>query len=123
MSAVANADFIRGPLYAFLQSRTALEDVLGLTAALTVSRVSLLTTQSAPGSAAAASSSSSIQTGLAQVQYTRAGPGKIWALLFAIPSLFNVVVLLRLSWRARGGSLRTTGSLIGFEHYVLARQV
>jgi hypothetical protein len=71
---------IRRPPFAFPDSTNALEDVLGLMGALSVSRAVL-------------NMSLVHTTGSAEVVFTRIGPGKLFALAFAIlPLLVGVIV-------------------------------
>ncbi|KAK3320391.1 hypothetical protein B0T19DRAFT_429538 [Cercophora scortea] len=81
-------DSKRAPPWAFADSSNALEDVLGLAAALVSSRI--------------IKNSTAVQTvGVATVDFTRLGTGNRAALLFAIPPLVSGLVLLFLAGRIR----------------------
>ncbi|XP_014559586.1 hypothetical protein COCVIDRAFT_13488 [Bipolaris victoriae FI3] len=78
---------IRSKPYSFKNSQSALEDVLGLASALSLSRLTL------------DSRAPSVEVrGSAIALYNRVGPGEYWAVIFALPPLINVVLLLFL-WR------------------------
>lgn len=76
----------RSPPWAFNDSSNALEDILGLTAALVSSRI-------------CKNSTKVLTSGAATVRFTRIGPGKYFALVFAIPPLLSGLVLLSLLFR------------------------
>jgi hypothetical protein len=104
-------DYVRSGPYAFRGSQSALEDVLGLTAALSLSRVTLT---GRPPSVEA--------KGSAVVLYNRVGPGKTWALVFVLPPVINVLVLAIL-WRKGKASipvllLGLTSNLDSLERYI-----
>ncbi|MCJ1317675.1 hypothetical protein MMC15_003000 [Xylographa vitiligo] len=77
--------YIRQPPFAFNNSRNALEDVLGLSSALAMSR---LTLTGGTGQAE--------YTGTAMVANTRVGTGERWALVYILPPLISSIVLLAL---------------------------
>lgn len=100
---------IRGPPYAFAESKNNLEDVLGLGAALALSKMTLT---DAPFVS---------RTGKAIVEYTRVGPGKPWALVFCIAPLANIIILSVLWWMGRGKVHIITSSLVQIRNHTLRR--
>jgi hypothetical protein len=83
--------YVRTAPFAFGNSRNALEDVLGLNAALVVSRLPMT-----------GGSGSSSAVGTVVVQNTRIGTGKKWALVYTLPLLLVLTTLLRLSFTIGG---------------------
>lgn len=84
--------YVRTPPFAFENSRNALEDVLGLNAALVVSRLPMT-----------GGSGSSSAVGTAVVQNTRIGTGKKWALAYTLPLLLVLATLIWLRCTVGGG--------------------
>jgi hypothetical protein len=76
-------DSIRQPPFAFSDSTNALEDVLGLVAALA-------------GSRAVLNSSLTHTTGSAEVTFTRIGPGRLFAIVYALVPLVLGFVMIGL---------------------------
>jgi hypothetical protein len=96
---------IRPAPYAFSNSRNALEDVLALTSALVLSRVTI----TGPSGQIA-------YVGQKTVQYTRAGSGEAWALVYVLPSLFVIIIIIALSVNSRKNlsfSSEQLGDLVG----------
>jgi hypothetical protein len=96
---------IRPAPYAFSNSKNALEDVLALTSALVLSRVTLT-----------GRSGQIAYIGEKTVQYTRAGSGEAWALVYVLPSLFVVIIIIALLVNSRGNpgfSSEQLGDLVG----------
>ncbi|KAH8747828.1 hypothetical protein F5882DRAFT_490977 [Hyaloscypha sp. PMI_1271] len=96
---------IRPAPYAFSNSRNALEDILALTSALVLSRVTIT-----------GRSGQIAYVGQKTVQYTRAGSGETWALVYVLPSLFVIIVIIALLVNSRknpGFSSEQLGDLVG----------
>lgn len=84
----AAQDSLRSPPWAFADSSNALEDILGLTAALVSSRIY--------------KNSTMIPTsGTADVRFTRIGPGKYFGLVYALPPLISSLILTSLLYRMK----------------------
>ncbi|MCJ1387077.1 hypothetical protein MMC17_010206 [Xylographa soralifera] len=82
--------YVRQPPFAFNNSRNALEDVLGLSSALAMSRLTMT------GNTGRAE-----YTGTAMVANTRVGTGERWALVYILPPLVSSIVLLALLMTTR----------------------
>ena len=78
-----HTQYVRNPLFAFANSQNALEDILGLSSALSLSRATTT-----------GSSEQVTHLGRAAVANTRAGTGQAWALVCMIPPLVSTVILL-----------------------------
>lgn len=74
------SESVRSPPWAFPNSQNALDDVLGLVAALVSSRIPLNATLTET-------------TGSALVEFTRIGTGKPFSTFFAIPSVFSFLLI------------------------------
>jgi len=79
-------DSLRSPPWAFSDSSNALEDIFGLTAALVSSRIYK-------------NSTVILTNGTAVVGFTRIGPGRYFALVYALPPLISSLILLSLLFR------------------------
>ncbi|MCJ1294828.1 hypothetical protein MMC34_006387 [Xylographa carneopallida] len=77
--------YIRQPPFAFNNSRNALEDVLGLSSALAMSRLTMT-----------GSTGQATYSGTGMVANTRIGTGERWALVYILPPLISSIVLLAL---------------------------
>jgi len=89
----------RSPPWAFNDSSNALEDILGLTAAMVTSRIYR-------------NSSLVDANGIAVLRYTRIGPGKLFALVYAVPPLLSGFVLVYLLIKEKGRHDYTTSRLL-----------
>jgi hypothetical protein len=92
---------IRPGPYAFANSGNALEDVLTLTSALVLSRITLT-----------GNSGQIVYIGQKALQYTRAGTGETWALVYILPSLFVVITIVTLLVSSKGKSRGRAGDLV-----------
>ncbi|MCJ1407023.1 hypothetical protein MMC19_001093 [Ptychographa xylographoides] len=77
--------YVRQPPFAFDNSRNALEDVLGLSSALAMSRLTLT-----------GGTGQADYVGSAMIANTRIGTGERWALVYVLPPLMSSIVLLAL---------------------------
>ena len=101
-SSISHTNYVRRGPYAFANSKNALEDVLALTSALVMSRATLT------------GSSGQIEyTGQQTVEYTRAGTGETWALVYILPSLFVVFIILVLLIRSRKRGVSFSSEQLG----------
>lgn len=98
---------IRSGHFAFRESVNALEDTLGLSSALDMSRVGLLGNRSG------------VVTGRTFIRLIRVGSGSPWALLLVLPALFSAIVLMLLWWAALGSGYSVTDNLVQLEDFVL----
>ena len=115
-SGIPHTNYIRSGPYAFADSRNAMEDVLALISALVLSRVPIT------GSAGQVP-----YFGQQSVQYTRAGTGETWALVYILPSLFVIIIVTSLLLTSRrrnpGFSSEQLGDLVGLISHGVARPV
>ncbi|KAK5053786.1 hypothetical protein LTR84_001748 [Exophiala bonariae] len=86
-----HSKYVRQAPFAFENSRNGLEDVLGLNAALVVSRLPMT-----------GGSGTSSAEGIAIVQNTRVGTGRKWALVYILPLVLVLVTLIWLRYTVAG---------------------
>ncbi|MCJ1319557.1 hypothetical protein MMC15_004893 [Xylographa vitiligo] len=103
--------FVRQPPYAFKNSRNALEDVLGLTSALALSRITVT------GSTGAVD-----YVGHATIANTRVGTGKLWALFYMLPPMISSITLTALLFATRRQVPCTSSELNGLVSFLNQRK-
>ena len=98
---------IRRPPYAFNNSRNALEDVLGLTSALAMSRITMTGYTGAIR-----------YVGSAMIANTRIGTGDRYALFYSLPSLVSSTILIALLVATRRQAPDTPSKLTELAHFL-----